>query len=197
MKIIFSNDRECTEHKYTGQSDPRSHIKTCEQVWLDILVDEWIHLLIHTLDTVPRNWYIETELRRGTITWPVMTDNFLLTFSFEFEYPSIDQALKIIKTKIFEDCTLPVYSQPDWAIQLEHALECYNFTEELDDDEEDPCNINIPESEGTREVDGPKLDIPAITEPIKIKKINIGTKVEPKFASIGDYWDDEKVGHIA
>ena len=75
----------------------------------------------------------------------------------------------------------------DWAIQLEQVLECYNFTEEPGDEDENPHSIDIPESEGNREVDGPKLEIPAVTEPIKIKKINIGTWTEPKFASIGDY----------
>ena len=60
-----------------------------------------------------------------------MIDSFELTFSFESEYPSIDQALDIIKTKIFDDCTLPMYTQPDWAVQLEHALECYNFAEDV------------------------------------------------------------------
>ena len=34
-------------------------------------------------------------------------------------------------------------------------------------------------------------------EPINIKKINIGTNTEPKFASIGDYWEDETIGQIA
>ena len=72
----------------------------------------------------------------------MMIENFLLTFSFESQYPSIDQALKIIKTKIFDDCTLPIYSQPEWAIELEHALECYNFAQEPGEDE-DPRNINI------------------------------------------------------
>ena len=102
-----------------------------------------------------------------------MIDNFLLTFTFESEYPSIDQALEIINTKIFDDCTLPVYAQRDWAIQLEHALECYNVTEEPGDEDENPHSINIPESEGTRDVDGSKLEMPASTEPIKIKKINL------------------------
>ena len=88
-------------------------------------------------------------------------------------------------------------AQPEWAIQLEEALECYNFTSEPEDEDEDPRNTNIPESEGTRDVKGPQLEIPAITEPIKIKKINIGTDTEPKFASIGDYWNDETVGQIA
>ena len=119
-----------------------------------------------------------------------MIDNFVFTFTFESEYPSIDQALKIIKTKIFNDCTLPVYAQLDWAIQLEHALECYNFAEEPGDEDVNPRNVNIPESEGTHDVDGPRLESPSITEPIKIKKINIGTETKPNFASIGHYWDD-------
>ena len=119
-----------------------------------------------------------------------MIDSFLLTFTFESEYPSIDQALDIIKINIFDDCTLLESAQTDWAVQLEHALECYNFIEESGGEDENPRSINIPDSEGTHEFDGPKLDIPSIIETIKIKKINIGTETEPKFASIGDYWDD-------
>jgi len=110
MAIRFSNDKERFQQKYTGESDPRSHIKICEQNWLDIPEDEWVHLFIHTLDAVARNWYTKTELHRGMITWLVMIDIFLLMFTFESEYPSIDQALEIIKTKIFDDCTLPVYA---------------------------------------------------------------------------------------
>ena len=56
--------------------------------------------------------------------------------------------------------------------------------------------MNIPESEGSRDVQGPELELPKITMKVKIKKINIGTEADPKFASIGDYWDDETVGHI-
>ena len=69
-----------------------------------------------------------------------------------------------------------MWAQSDWDIELQHAVECYNFVAELDDEDENPCMIYIPESEGTREVDGPKLEIPAVTDPIKIKKINIGTE---------------------
>ena len=107
-----------------------------------------------------------------------MIDSFELTFAFEFEYPSINQALDVINIKIFEDCTLSVSAQPEWAIQLEEALECYNFVSEPEEEDEDPRNINIPESEGTRNVDGPKLETPAIMEPIKIKNINIGTDID-------------------
>ena len=40
------------------------------------------------------------------------------------------------------------------------------------------------------------LEIIEITEKVKIKKVNIGIEANPKMASIGDYWDDETVGHI-
>ena len=106
MAIRFSTNREHIQQRYTGESDPRSHIQTCEQNWSDIPEDEWVHQFIHTLDTVPRNWYTETELRKGTITLPLLIDIFLLTFAFESEYPNVDQALDVIHIKIFEDCTL-------------------------------------------------------------------------------------------
>ena len=79
-------------------------------------------------------------------------------------------------------------------MQMENAVECYNFA--ADEEEEDPRNVNIPESEGSRDVQGPELELLEITEKVKIKKINIGIEEDPKVASIEDYWDDETVGHI-
>ena len=73
-----------------------------------------------------------------------MIDSFLLTFSFESKYSSVDPALDVIKTKIFEDCSPSVHTPPEWAIQLEDALECYNFEAEPEEEDEDPHNINIP-----------------------------------------------------
>ena len=155
MAIRFFDNREYVQQKYTGETDPRIHIQTCEQNWSDIPQDEWVHRFIHTLDTVPRNWYTETELHRGTTTWSLMTDSFLLTFAFESEHPSVAQALDIIRTKIFEDRTISVPVQPEWTIQLEEALECYNFASESEEADEDPRNTNIPESEGICDVKGP------------------------------------------
>ena len=41
--------------------------------------------------------------------------------------------------------------QPNWTTQLSHALECYNVTAKEED--EDLRKINIPETEGHREVE--------------------------------------------
>lgn len=97
--------------------------------------------------------------------------------------------------KLSDDFPLSIFNQPDQVAQMENAMECYNFL--ADEEEEDPRNVNIQESEGSRDVQGPTLGLPEITEKVKIKKINIGIEEDPKFASIGDYWADETVGHIA
>ncbi len=67
----------------------------------------------------------------------------------------------------------------------------------IEEEDEDPQNINIPETEGHREVKGPSIENPDITAPLKTKQVNIGTKVEPKFAKIRDYWDDMMVDKVA
>ena len=71
--------------------------------------------------------------------------------------------------------------------------ECYNLAPNK---EEEPHNMNIPELEGSHEVQGPKLEIPEIAKKVKTKKNNIGIEEDPKLASIGDCWDDETMGHI-
>ena len=45
-------------------------------------------------------------------------------------------------------------------------------------DEEDPRHLNIEETEGEREVQGPDLQILDVEKPLKIKKVNIGTKAK-------------------
>ena len=78
-------------------------------------------------------------------------------------------------------------------MQLETPLECYYLGTKED---EETCNISISESEGTREVQGPKLQCPETTKKVRTKQINIGTEANPKFVSIGDYWDEETIGNI-
>ena len=125
-----------------------------------------------------------------------MVEGFQLTFEFESEYPEIDQALKVTKGKLLADCSLPIFETPKWKVALEQALECYNLAEEGEEDE-NPHNINILEFEGTRNVQGLKLKVHDVVKLVKIKKVNISTKEEPKFMSIEDYWDDETVENIA
>lgn len=67
----------------------------------------------------------------------------------------------------------------------------------VEEEDKDPWNINIPETEGQREVKGPKATNLDISEPLKTRQVNIGSKAEAKFTKIGDYWDEDIVDKVA
>ena len=58
---------------------------------------------------------------------------------------------------------------------------------QVEEDDDDPRNINIPETEGYREVRGPSIEDIDITAPLKTKHVNIGTDAKLKYAVLGDY----------
>ena len=72
-------------------------------------------------------------------------------------------------------------------------MTCYNLSRDTKDD---PTNINIPELEGSHVVEGSNISSEHFIKPLKIKKVNIGSEDNPKFANIGDYWDEETVAKI-
>ena len=74
-------------------------------------------------------------------------------------------------------------------------MECYNVSGGPEDDDE-LHNISIPEKEGSRDVAAPDIPTDPMNRPLKIRKVNIGTEENPKFASVGDYWDEETMENI-
>jgi len=46
------------------------------------------------------NWYIEIELHHGTNQWDILREGFMMTFSFEDGWDSIDEALQEVKSTI-------------------------------------------------------------------------------------------------
>jgi hypothetical protein len=74
-------------------------------------------------------------------------------------------------------------------------LSCYHVQEEALD-EDYPCDIQIEEAEGERDVEGPPIESKVISVLIKLKKVNIGIFKHPKMESIGDYWDEQTVESI-
>lgn len=141
LAIKFGENAGGMDYRYDGQTNSRIHIESCVKAWKHRSVDEWDHLFIHTLDTNPMNWYTETKLHRGTESWSLLTEEFKLIFSFESKYPETNDALEVIRVKVFDDFPLPLFHQLDWATQMESMMECYNFTAKED---EDPHNVNIP-----------------------------------------------------
>jgi len=64
----------------------------------------------------------------------------------------------------------------------------------VEEDDDDPRNINISKIEGSGEIRGPSLEDPNIITPQKMKQVNI--EAEPKYAMLGDYWDDATVDKV-
>jgi hypothetical protein len=138
------------------------------------------------LDTTLINWYLQAELRLLTSEWEGMIQNFITTFLFESEFPSVDQALQMVRQKVFKEASglLLEQEEDEWTAPLQKQQLCYNINADEDDD---PRKVNIVETEGQRDVEGPGVELPFIGQPIKINKFNIGIEETPKLANVGDY----------
>ena len=65
MRTRFGKPKVRLTDKYDGQNDPRVHLAKWTQDYGEKPQPKWVHLFCHTLDIVPMNWYVETELRHG------------------------------------------------------------------------------------------------------------------------------------
>jgi len=79
-------------------------------------------MFIHTLDTIPQNWYTQLELRQETIDKECLTKNYITTFSFEYEDIMVENALQLIKDKVFEGIEETKDCLPNWALFSKKAL---------------------------------------------------------------------------
>jgi hypothetical protein len=161
-------------------------------------LEGWYRHFIHTLEGIPANWYMDQEMRKETKTWVTLQQKFTVTFSFEHENPNIDVALKQIRNIIFiEELEVEAITelQKKNKKTTKDLLSCYHVQEETPD-EDDPCDIQIEEVEGERNVEGTPLESEVIFAQIKIKKVNIGITEQPKTTSIGDYCDEQTLERI-
>jgi hypothetical protein len=152
---------EGCEFQYTGGSCPKDHVQSCEESWSNIPQEQWVHKFINMLDTTPINRYLQAELCLITADWEGMTHNFVTTFLFESQYPSVDQPLHIVRQKLFEEASsLPLEQEEDECIAFFQKLQgCYNINVDEDDD---PRKVNIIEIEGQRYVEGQGVELPFI-----------------------------------
>lgn len=72
--------------KYTGKDDPQHPLSRWTMTWGEEPRLEWVHVFFHTLDVIPLNSYLETELCHVIIDWNDMKDNFILTFRFKYGF---------------------------------------------------------------------------------------------------------------
>jgi hypothetical protein len=124
-----------------------------------------------------------------------MNQNCVATFLFESQYLMVDQDLQVVRHKDFEETPRPPVEQEEDESNppLQKLKGCYN----INSDEDDDCrNVNITETERQRDIEGLGFKLPFIGQPIKIKKVNIGTEKAPKLSNVGDYWDDATIDKI-
>ena len=67
-------------------------------IWEESPAQERVHEFIHTLDMIPRNWYMSIRMQRGTVEWEEIDSSFKHIFEFSHDHPSIDASLQVIKT---------------------------------------------------------------------------------------------------
>ena len=77
---------------------------------------------------IPRSWYTSVELRWGIVEWNELATRFIHTFYFFDDHPSIDAALKLIRTNILEDISVTMTNFNQNNATIQHWMECYNVT---------------------------------------------------------------------
>jgi hypothetical protein len=103
---------------------------------------------MHTLEGIPKNWYTDQELHRGTMSWLILQKNFTVNFSFEHENPKIDATLKQIRGVILiqEPEVELITEKQKWNKQImKELLSCYHVQEEVTY-KHDSRNIQIEEA---------------------------------------------------
>ena len=115
------------------------------------------------------------------------------TFEFVDEKPTVDVALQTINENIFAEIPVEEANYHQCIMTIQQWMACYNLDGDPDDD---LTNINIPESEGKRAVEGSGISSDQFLELLKIKKVNIWSLENLKFSNIGDYCDEEIVTEI-
>jgi hypothetical protein len=96
MQIRFGIEEKGIGQKCIGERDPASHVEQCRDLWSSVQEIKWMHKFIHKLDTIPKNWYLELEMRREMTQWEELIQRFRVTFTFKHESPSIDAMLQDI-----------------------------------------------------------------------------------------------------
>ena len=105
-------------------------------MWASRPKDEWVHAFIHTLDEIPRSWYISVELRREITTLEELTIFFAHTFGFADANVEDNNALQIVWDVVLKVVPVAYPMDPHAHCHPQSMMQCYNLSGELEDDDE-------------------------------------------------------------
>ena len=154
-----------------------------------------MHAFFHTLDVMSQYWYVSAKLCRKITTSEELTVCFTHTFSFANSNRDVHNALQLIHDVVLKVVLVTYPMDPHAHRHMQSMMECYNVSGGPKDGE-GLWNINISKIEGTRDVAAPDVSMDPMNQPLKSRKVNIGIEENPKFASVGDYWDEETMTKI-
>ena len=136
-----------------------------------------------------------TELHRTITTWEEFSICFIQTFSLRDANPEVCNALHIIHDVVLKFILVAYPIDPHANCAIQSMMTSYNLSGEPEDDDE-LRNVNIPESEGSRGVASPDIPTDLMNQPLRIRKVNIGSTETSKFSNVGDYWGKEMMVKI-
>lgn len=93
MRMWFGHPNLLLTKKFDGRNDLHDHLAKWTNVYGIDPRPEGVHLFCHTLDIIPMNCYLETELYHGTTKRDILREGFFMTFSFEYGFKRIDEVL--------------------------------------------------------------------------------------------------------
>ena len=131
-------------------------------LWESQPKDEWIHAFIHTLDEMPRSWYVSAKLHREITTWEELTVFFAHTFNFADANVEVNNALQIIRDVVLKVVPVAYLVDPHAHCHMQSMMECYNLSGESKDNDE-LHNINIPKTKGIQDVEATDVSTDPMT----------------------------------
>ncbi len=93
MRLQFGRPKIRLTKKYDGRNDPRNNLAKWTKFFGTEPQPKRVHLFCHTLDTIPMNLYLETEVYQSSAEWDILREG----YGFE----CINESLQEIKTTIF------------------------------------------------------------------------------------------------
>ena len=91
--------------------------------------------------------------------------------------------MQIIHNVVLKIIPVAYLVDPHVHYSMQSMMTCYNLSEELEYDDE-LWNVNIPESEGSHNIAAPDIPKDSMSQLLKIRKVNIGSEENPKFANV-------------
>ena len=98
--------------------------------------DEWVHDFFHTLEEMPRSWYVAAELRRTITTWEELSVCFMHMFNFQDADAKICNALHVIRDIVLKFTPVAYPVDPHANCYIQSMMMCYNLSGEPEGNDE-------------------------------------------------------------